>query len=88
MITKSSAGSGKTYNLAKRYLQNLIHEKCDIKNILAITFTNKAALEMRERILQWMKKIILRLPFAKAPGKTVNTILAEKLNVYQSFRQL
>lgn len=63
IITKSSAGSGKTYNLAIRFLQVLLHEFRKLKNsdiikhILAITFTKKATAEMRTRILEWMKKI-------------------------------
>ena len=67
IIFNSSAGSGKTYNLALRYLQLLLTDfgenevKNNINNILAITFTNKAAQEMRERIINWMKRIILDL---------------------------
>ncbi|MCH7535800.1 MAG: UvrD-helicase domain-containing protein [Bacteroidetes bacterium] len=44
-IYKSSAGSGKTYTLVKEYLKLAITGKAEdaYKNILAITFTNKAA---------------------------------------------
>ncbi len=63
-IVEASAGSGKTYALARRYLQLLINpslKKDDIplKNILAITFTNKATVEMKERILEFLKMIAL-----------------------------
>ncbi|MCM8771050.1 MAG: UvrD-helicase domain-containing protein [Candidatus Omnitrophica bacterium] len=61
-IVEASAGSGKTYELAKRYIQLLLNSNTPqppIKNILAITFTNKAALEMKERILDFLKKIAL-----------------------------
>lgn len=63
-IVEASAGSGKTYCLARRYLQLLINPYLDFKEIplntiLAITFTNKAALEMKERILEFLKKIAL-----------------------------
>lgn len=63
-IVDASAGSGKTYTLAKRYIQlltdpKLKHDETPLKNILAITFTNKATQEMRQRILELLKKIAL-----------------------------
>lgn len=52
-IYKSSAGSGKTFTLVKYFLATcLANDKTDsYQNILAITFTNKAANEMKERIV-------------------------------------
>ncbi len=63
-VVEASAGSGKTYTLAKRYIQllfdpSLEKEQIPIRNILAVTFTNKAAFEMKERILQFLKAIAL-----------------------------
>lgn len=55
----ASAGSGKTYALVQRVLMLCLrYEKQHdaIQHILALTFTNKAANEMKERILQWLKK--------------------------------
>ncbi|NWF67093.1 MAG: UvrD-helicase domain-containing protein, partial [Campylobacterales bacterium] len=46
---KASAGSGKTFSLVVRYL-SLLFLKAKPNEILALTFTNKAANEMRERI--------------------------------------
>lgn len=64
IVVEASAGSGKTYALAKYYLQLLINPRLKsgqipLRNILAITFTNKAALEMKERILELLKKTAL-----------------------------
>ena len=64
VVVEASAGSGKTYALAKRYLQLLINPNftskfIPLRNILAITFTNKATVEMKERILELLKKIVL-----------------------------
>ncbi|MFA6592201.1 MAG: UvrD-helicase domain-containing protein [Bacteroidales bacterium] len=51
---KASAGSGKTYNLAKTYLEILVksQDPYAYRHILAVTFTNKATDEMKDRILR------------------------------------
>lgn len=51
-IYKASAGSGKTYTLTRDYLKLIFNPYTSFKNILAVTFTNKATNEMRERILK------------------------------------
>ena len=51
-IYKASAGSGKTYTLAVEYIKFLIQNPLAYRNILAVTFTNKATTEMKERITQ------------------------------------
>jgi len=63
-IVEASAGSGKTYELAKRFIQLLMdprlkQEQIPLRSILAITFTLKATREMRERILEQLKKFAL-----------------------------
>ena len=61
-VTDASAGSGKTYALATHYIRLLLNNSStpkQIEGILAITFTNKAAREMKERILELLKKIAL-----------------------------
>ena len=50
-IYKASAGSGKTFTLAVEYIKLLIQNPTAYRNILAVTFTNKATTEMKERIL-------------------------------------
>lgn len=53
-VYNASAGSGKTFTLVKEYLK-IILRTTDVfrfQNILAITFTNKAASEMKERVLK------------------------------------
>ncbi|HAH20175.1 MAG: hypothetical protein A2Y00_10455 [Omnitrophica WOR_2 bacterium GWF2_43_52] len=64
LIVEASAGSGKTSALAWRYLKLLLHaiarkEKEALSSILAITFMNKAAVEMKERILELLKRLAL-----------------------------
>jgi ATP-dependent exoDNAse (exonuclease V) beta subunit len=50
-IYKASAGSGKTFMLAREFLRLVISNPLIYRNILAVTFTNKATEEMKERIL-------------------------------------
>lgn len=56
-IYKSSAGSGKTYTLVREYLRIAFERTDKYRNILAITFTNKAAAEMKSRILEALEGI-------------------------------
>ena len=51
-IYKSSAGSGKTFTLVKEYLLLVLKNPDDFRSVLAITFTNKAAEEMKSRIVE------------------------------------
>ena len=64
LVVEASAGSGKTYCLARRYLKLLLNasarqEEETLRSILAITFMNKAAVEMKERILELLKRLAL-----------------------------
>lgn len=51
IVYKASAGSGKTFTLAVEYIKLLIMNPRAYRQILAVTFTNKATAEMKERIL-------------------------------------
>ena len=57
-VYKSSAGSGKTYNLVKEYLKLILVNPTDFRKILAITFTNKAAEDMKNRIIETLLQFI------------------------------
>lgn len=59
-VYKSSAGSGKTYTLVREYLSVALNSKNSnrYRNILAITFTNKAASEMKERVTKYLKLFV------------------------------
>ena len=70
-VLSASAGSGKTYQLVLQYFihstQNKIPNK--FKGIVAITFTNKASLEMKTRIID----ALFKLAKYKSPSEDKNT---------------
>ena len=49
-------GSGKTAVLVERIIQKILNDKIDIDKLLVVTFTNAAASEMRERVLEAIYK--------------------------------
>ena len=55
VVYKSSAGSGKTTTLVKSYLKITLNNPRLFRNVLAITFTNKAANEMKKKVLDSLK---------------------------------
>ncbi|MCL2511820.1 MAG: UvrD-helicase domain-containing protein, partial [Bacteroidales bacterium] len=57
LIYRASAGTGKTFSLVKEYLSIILKEPNAFKHTLAITFTNKAAEEMKSRILMHLANI-------------------------------
>lgn len=101
IVLKASAGSGKTHTLTKRYVQFLLSKEISsngLRNILAVTFSNNAAKEMKERILFWLKGLYLNEPdkmkeleeimslereeIVEKSGKIINSIL----NNYSDFQ--
>ena len=78
IIYKSSAGSGKTYTLTLEYLKlALKNPRSGFRQILAVTFTNKATAEMKERIL----KELNRLRIAVTVGEKMDDELMRALQV-------
>ena len=61
-IYKASAGSGKTFTLSVEYIKLLIKNPFAYRNILAVTFTNKATEEMKSRIISQLYGIWKQLP--------------------------
>ena len=68
---KASAGSGKTFRLANRYISLLAHDSP--VNIVAITFTNKAANEMKERIVKFLNTL--------GSDESVVKMICDELNI-------
>ena len=59
IVYSASAGTGKTYTLAARFIALLMDSADDkaYRHILAVTFTNKATAEMKQRILSWLYRM-------------------------------
>ncbi|HSI77349.1 MAG TPA: UvrD-helicase domain-containing protein [Lunatimonas sp.] len=79
IIYKSSAGSGKTYTLTMEYLKLALEFPTAFRHILAVTFTNKATQEMKERILRELG----RLKAGVNPEEKMDSVLLKHLNVTQ-----
>ncbi len=100
-VYKASAGSGKTFTLAVEYIKLLVENPQQYRNILAVTFTNKATEEMKMRILsqlygiwnqypdsdQYTKKICAELNCSvEFLRGRVNTALKLLIHNYSFFR--
>ena len=84
---EASAGSGKTFMLVVRYL-SLLFMGADIPKILALTFTNKAAREMRERVVETLEELQNRGELdeiVKVSGFSREFILSKRQKVLEEF---
>lgn len=84
---EASAGSGKTFNLVVRYLSLLFMGE-NPSSIVALTFTNKAANEMLERIILTLEELPRRselIQIARLSGIDEATILDERPKVLSRF---
>ncbi|MFA5234127.1 MAG: RecB-like helicase [Sulfurimonas sp.] len=84
---EASAGSGKTFMLVVRYL-SLLFKGAEPSKILALTFTNKAANEMQERIVQTLEELEFRGELdeiAKVTELPKEYLLAERKRVLNEF---
>ncbi len=101
LIYKASAGSGKTFTLAVEYIKHLILNPRAYRLILAVTFTNKATTEMKERILQqlygiasgdpasevYLKRIRMDIDLSESEiRRAARTALQYMLHDYSRFR--
>jgi ATP-dependent exoDNAse (exonuclease V) beta subunit len=82
VLYNSSAGSGKTYTLVKEFLLRVLDENTEFpayyKHILAITFTNKAAAEMKERVIKALEDFASNQPIEGTSSFLMKDLLLSK----------
>jgi len=89
LALEASAGSGKTFALSVRYL-SLLFMGANPQKIVALTFTNKSAAQMKTRIFETLKHLEDKDELAAISvqtGKSKETLLREKERVMQTLLQ-
>ena len=85
ILVAAAAGSGKTAVLVERIINKIINQNMNIDEILVVTFTNAAASEMRERILEAIYKKIEEEPENTHLQKQINLISRASICTIDSF---
>ncbi|MGP1437745.1 MAG: UvrD-helicase domain-containing protein [Treponema sp.] len=80
-VVSAGAGSGKTKTLSTRYVRLIIEDKVEVEEILALTFTKKAAIEMYGRIYSELQRFENN-PYAK---KAIENFQKAKISTLDSF---
>ncbi len=95
-IYDAAAGSGKTFTLVKEYLKQILSSKSEdyFKHILAITFTNKAVAEMKQRIVETLvsfseeksvtEPLPMMLKIAEETGKSLSEIQIQSKKILKN----
>ena len=80
IVLNASAGSGKTYNLVLTYLRLILDSTKDqnaFSEVMAMTFTNKAAFEMKDRIITYLHMISILNDLEKDKYEKIESICRE-----------
>ena len=85
ILVAAAAGSGKTAVLVERIINKVINEKIDIDKILVVTFTNAAASEMRERILDAIYKRLEDEPENAHLQRQINLLNKASISTIHAF---
>jgi len=81
----AGAGTGKTAMLAKRYVHHVVEHKLSPLQIVAATFTDKAAAELRSRIREEMQKTGNDVQTAEVDAAQISTIHSLAARICRDF---
>lgn len=73
-LIEAAAGTGKTYSIAIMVLRWILETENAIDSVLAVTFTNYATAELKERILDFLEKALDFFETSKCDDKTIETL--------------
>lgn len=86
IIVSAAAGSGKTRVLVDRVISLMVEEKIPIKNMIIVTFTNKASVEMKDRIREKLNDLLKEEKsdkiFIKNQIKSINDAFIKTLHSF------
>lgn len=85
IIVSAAAGSGKTRVLVDRVIDLIINDKVDIDKMIIVTFTNKASIEMKDRITSEIVKQIEKDPLDKFLKNQLKLIKHAHIQTLHSF---
>ena len=85
ILVAAAAGSGKTTVLVSRIINKVIVDNVDIDKLLVVTFTNAAASEMKERLLNKLYEKIDKDPNSKNLQRQINLINRAHISTIHSF---
>ena len=75
-LVEASAGTGKTHSLAARIVRGLVEGAYDVQNTVAVTFTRKAAAELRSRIRFGLERAGANAALEQLDGMLIGTVHA------------
>ncbi len=67
-VIEASAGTGKTFTIEHLFVELLLTQKVNIDNILVLTYTERAAGELRSRIRNMIERVLAAEPLLQSPG--------------------
>lgn len=87
ILVSAAAGSGKTFVLVERVISHLLsdQEPCDIERLLVVTFTEKAAFEMKNRIREALQKAADRNPHNQRIARQLSFLERAQISTIHAF---